>query len=149
MLQRGTLLPEPTHVLWERRLKRGESCCTTLLGERSEKWKRSSPAGTQVSEEEGLEALETRSRSSLQPRRGPWRIRLSLYSSWALCGADLPMQSLRRPHQIISGRIASSGKDPLGAKNDHDEAVDMKRYRLTGYPIPHSHVPLMGEDRIE
>ena len=47
------------------------------------------PAATQISADGGQEVLQAWSRSSLQPRRGPWRSRLS---PWAPHRADLHMQ---------------------------------------------------------
>lgn len=50
---------------------------------------RCSPAGTEVSGEGGQEVLQACSNSSLKPKRGPQRSRLSLCSSQALHIADL------------------------------------------------------------
>jgi len=46
------------------------------VGDRSENSESSSPAGTKVSAEGGQEVLQAQRRSSLQPRRGPWRSRV-------------------------------------------------------------------------
>ena len=68
--------------------RKGKTAALQQLGESSEKCERNSA----VSAEGGQEVLQVQSRSSLQPRRGPWQSRLSSCSPQVPGGADLHIQ---------------------------------------------------------
>lgn len=70
-------------------LRKGKKCSAAVL----RKWEGSCLAGTKVSARGGQEVLQGKSRSSLQPRRGFWRIRMSL----SRLRADLTPQPWRSP----------------------------------------------------
>jgi len=85
--------------LWEGRFKEGKNCCVTAAGREEREMVREAAlqALTEVSVAGGQEVLQAQRSSSLQPRRGLWKSRLSPCSPQVSHGADLHMQPRRSP----------------------------------------------------
>lgn len=123
--------------------------------------------GTKVSAGGGQEVLQAWRRSSLQPRRGSQRSRLSPCSSWPLHGADLHVQPWRRPrcssgcgleeaavtenpHRSRTWARAAAHGERLqwgGIESDHKGTVETKYHGLTITSLPCCPELCMGGDR--